>query len=1427
MGVIFISHSSVDNVMAIKVRDWLRAQGWSQIFLDLDATDGLAPGQRWQEELKRAGEQCAAVVVLVSPNWVASPWCQVEFLLADQLGKRIFPVFIAPTPFDSLRVELKGKFQLADISAPSVEAQGFERLAIGLKRAGLTPNDFPWPPPNDPTRSVYRGLRALEEDDAAILFGRGPAITKGLDDLRRLRAGAPERALVILGASGAGKSSFLRAGLIARLKREDEHFLVLPVIRPERAVLSGASGLGACLTQALAAPVNLGLTPKALMDAFAALRAPVVERLDRIAAAGGEVRHEKPPTIIMPIDQAEELYNSENDETERFLSLVTSAIATDSNALAIFTIRSDSYEPLQTDKRLDGMPQLLFGLRPISTGDFKDVIEGPARLARPPIEIEPELTGQLLTDLDSTDALPLLAFTLERLKAKFSEHGKLTLAGYRDGLGGINGAIQGAIDAALGADANAETLALARRAFVPALVQVDQDGVKRRVAPLSEFPATVVPLLEKLIEQRLLVRDQREIAGQAADTVEVAHEAILRQWPALAGWIGEERDALRVRDLLTTASSDWRRNGASDGWLVHRGTRLSDAIRVAEREDFAPTITADARGYLAACRAVEDVQLARERRQVQRMSDALAERAAKAASEGYWDRAARYALAGFMGADWPIPELQPWAAEAQLRNAAARSTAVAAYIGHGSYVNAIAFSPDGSRLATGSHDNTARIWDVVTGRPVGAQMQHNGPLQTVVFSPDGSCLATLSTEPGRRGVARLWSTATGSPIGPAITHGGGVHWLAFSPDGAQAVTAGHDPEVRFWESASGAPFGLPLQHDLAGAVGISIVAYSPDGRRLVTADGYMRAWLWDIPAGNSIGAPIESGPVQIIAFAPDGTRFAAASSRTTMHRAGSRLEPGPSSGIVQLFDAETGVLVGEPMDHASARVNALAFSADGEALMTESGGTVSLWDARTGARRPGQHHMPGEVTLAAVFSPDGSRLAMACDNTARLLDTRTNTPIGTPMKHRSSVLDVRFSPDGTRLATASRETVARLWDTGVGEEIAIAFSLPHDTMVHKVLFSPDGARLLTTSIEYARLWDARTGALLGTPMHHGEHVEEIAFSPDGSRLCTASRDGMAHVWDAWTGEALSAPVQCGKTIGCAAFSPDRTRLATTVAYGDFVRIWDVERGAPIGTEMEHEQQITALAFSADGDRLVTASGGETVRLWDVRTGTPVGSQIEHPSHSVNPVISPDGTLIATGGSDGTARLWDAPECTFRGVPMHHHGALSAIAFSPDGSRLATASSDGTAQLWDVDTCAPLGAPMSHPDGVTSLAFSPAGGLLATTCINASTRLWCARTGASIGAPMKDEGDTNVVVFSPDGRRLATAPDDACVWSLPETLIEPRQSLLARVRQVTLANGLSQFGPDELASAPELDPELDADVCRLPTPSPRLRELLGL
>jgi TIR domain len=239
LALLFISHARANNAAAIALRDWLNEQGYDEIFLDIDPAGGLTPGERWQEALKAAADRCEAVLFLISPAWLASKWCLAEFLLAKSLHKRIFGVIIDPVPIEHLPSEMVGEWQICELVGAerfrnfdvslgatrqtiTFREAGLDLLRRGLERAGLDARTFPWPPRAEPTRPPYRGLRALEPQDAAIFFGRDAAIVRCLDRIRGVTENGTAKLLVILGASGAGKSSFLRAGLWPRLLRDTQ-----------------------------------------------------------------------------------------------------------------------------------------------------------------------------------------------------------------------------------------------------------------------------------------------------------------------------------------------------------------------------------------------------------------------------------------------------------------------------------------------------------------------------------------------------------------------------------------------------------------------------------------------------------------------------------------------------------------------------------------------------------------------------------------------------------------------------------------------------------------------------------------------------------------------------------------------------------------------------------------------------------------------------------------------------------------------------------------------------------------------------------------------------------------------------------------------------------------------------------------------------
>ena len=1371
MGQIFISHSSLDNAHAEAMRDWLGAEGWSDVFLDLDATVGLAPGQRWRDELRKAGERCSAVVVLVSPAWASSKWCLAEFLFAAQLGKEIFPVLVAPCSFESLPIELTATYQFADTSLPEKRSLGLERLRIGLHRAGLLPGAFSWPPKGEPNRPVFRGLRVLEEPDAAIFFGRDTQITKAMDAIRRLRDGAPERMLVILGASGAGKSSFLRAGLLARLKRDSERFVVLPTVRPGLAAVTGPTGL----RQALGLSGSIDVATIAAQ--FTRLRASVSEHLRVHGVPSSVDAPSVSPSVVLPIDQAEELFVAGDEEAARAVELIAGTLVADSSVILLLTIRSDSFGNLQGDPRLSGIPRLPFDLARLPAVAFKEIIEGPTRLPGSGVEIDKELTEQLVQDFEGADALPLLAFTLERLVVDHGATGHLGKHHYIEDMKGVGGAIRAAVERAFARAAlipglpqtRAELDELAQRSFVPGLVRIDDvaSPAKRRIALRRNLPPDALPLIDCLIDERLLVADT--VGGER--TVEVSHEAVLRHWRELDAWIASRRDDLNLCERVTGAADDWQKaeGPAKDEALVHRGERLRAAEALLGWGNLGWKEDDYRRAYLSACRKAEqlaELSAATQRRRQRQLlrwvsvlvgfaalvtvigavlvvsgqrnlgratSVTLASASERLATGGDFVQAMRLAILAQRsnGLTPSTPE-----ALAALSSAAQASKLLVDFRGHRAPVWGAAFSTDQHRILTWSADGTARLWDAATGAQIGPALKHDKSVYGAVFSTDQHRILTWSFD----GTARLWDAASGGQIGPALKHDGSVDGAVFSTDQHRILTWSDDGTARLWDAGTGGQIGPALKHDksVRGAV------FSTDQHRILTwsADGTAR--LWDAATGGQIGPALKhDGSVDGAVFSTDQHRILTWSADRT----------------ARLWDAATGGQIGPALKHDES-VNGAVFSADQHRILTWSfDRTARLWDAATGGQiGPALKH-DGSVD-GAVFSADQHRiLTWSFDRTARLWDAATGAQIGPALKHDESVYGAVFSTDQHRILTWSRDGTARLWDAVSGGQIGPA--LKHDGSVYGAVFSTDQHRILTWSADgAARLWDAATGAQIGPALKHDKSVYGAVFSTDQHRILTWSFDGTARLWDAASGGQIGPALKHDGSVDGAAFSTDQHRILTWSADGT-ARLWDAATGGQIGPALKHDGSVDGAVFSTDQHRILTWSADRTARLWDAATGAQIGPALKHDKSVRGAVFSADQHRILTWSFDRTARLWDAATGAQIGPALKHDESVYGAVFSTDQHRILTWSADGTARLWDAATGGQIGPALKHDGSVNGAVFSADQHRILTWSADGAARLWDAATGGQIGPALKHDESVNGAVFSADQHRILT-------WSFDRT-----------------------------------------------------------
>ncbi len=485
---------------------------------------------------------------------------------------------------------------------------------------------------------------------------------------------------------------------------------------------------------------------------------------------------------------------------------------------------------------------------------------------------------------------------------------------------------------------------------------------------------------------------------------------------------------------------------------------------------------------------------------------------------------------------------------------------------HGGSVTAIAFSPDGKTILTGSWDKTVRLWRTDTGTPIGSPLRHDNSVLAVAFSPDGQTVLTGSAD----NTARLWRTDTGAPLGTPLRHDNLVLAVAFSPDGKTVLTGSSDKTARLWRTDTGAPLGAPLRHDNL----VLAVAFSPDGKIVLTGSADTTARLWRADTGAPIGSPLRhDNSVRAVAFSPDGKTILT----------------GGDDNTARLWRADTGTPCGTPLRHGDV-VRAVAFSPDGKTVLTGSADTTArLWRANTEAPLATPLHQDGSV-WAVAFSPDGKTILTGSSNhTARLWRTDTSTPIDAPLHHDDWVWAVAFSPDGHTVLTGSWDTTARSWRADTGAPLGAP--LHHGASVWAVAFSPDGKQILTGSEDKtARLWQADTSTPIGAPLRHDGSVRAVAFSPDGKTVLTGSSDHTARLWHADTGKPLGAPLRHDNWVGAVAFSPDG-KTVLTGSSDNTVRLWRADTSVPIGSPLRHDSTVRAVAFSPDGKTVLTATSG--------------------------------------------------------------------------------------------------------------------------------------------------------------------------------------------------------------------------------------------
>jgi WD40 repeat protein/DNA-binding XRE family transcriptional regulator len=1048
----------------------------------------------------------------------------------------------------------------------------------------------------------YRGLLPFGESDAGVFYGRERLAAELAAKLAARAAGGG--LVVITGASGAGKSSLLRAGLLPILARGRQipesgrwpRIVMTPTKDPLTELAARLAAVGG--PDALAVRDGLARHPG---QAHLAIRSAV------LAAAARDAQPPAPddsvPRLVLIMDQFEQVFTLNPDlggeATRRaFITALCSAAANpvgsglEPPALVVIAVRGDFWD------RCAAVPELVsplqdgqFVVGPMTESELRVAITGPAAAAG--LRIDPALTDTILGDLRAAGAdgsagvLPLLSQAMA-LTWEQRDGDRLTSHGYAQA-GGVSHAVQ------TGADRVYDTLSAGQQAvardMLRSMTVASRDGtLARRPASRDDLYAGLPGAARADIDAVLDAFAAERLAVLDGDTAQLSHDVLLRAWPRLRGWLEEDQASWVLYSQLADAALAWH-DSDDDPSFLYRGAQLAALQQAVTRWSAhparSPVLTGTQRGFLQASERAA-VRSSSRRRSAFAVLALLTVLALVASGVAFYQRAAAVQQRDQAVYNQMIAEALQFGTTnttlaAQLTLAAYRiqptqdlvsrllnteNTPLSSPLGAGAEsIYQVAFSAAGQTLASGYTDGTIRLWDVADpahpralGRPLTGG---SGTVETLAFSSEGHMLASSDDD----GTIRLWDVADPAhprPLGRPLTGGTGIEYaVAFAPGGHTLASSSADGKVQLWDVADPAhprPLGRPLTDSTA----VLAVAFSPDGQTLASSDFDGAIRLWDVadPAQpRPLGPPLTSGAAAVysIAFSPGGHTLAS----------------GSLDGTVRLWDVADPTHpqpLGPPLTGSTAVV-AVAFSPDGHTLASgSSDDTVQLWDVADPVQpRPlGQPLTAGTGTVYSVaFSPSRQTLAIGgSDGTVRLWDVADPAhprPLGPPLTGgAAAVYSVAFSPGGHMLASGSLDGTVRLWDVADPAHPQPLGPPLTSSAVVAVAFSPDGHVLASGGADgKVQLWDVADPAhprLLGQPLTGSATVVSVAFSPDGQMLASGGSDGTVRLWDVADPahpRLLGQPLTGGATgVYLVAFSPDGRTLASSSADGT-VRLWNL------------------------------------------------------------------------------------------------------------------------------------------------------------------------------------------------------------------------------------------------------------------------------
>ena len=1158
-------------------------------------------------------------------------------------------------------------------------------------------------------KSPYKGLKRFNFQDREYFFGRDALIYKLFTAVNKSSFS------LVLGASGSGKSSVVRAGLIPEIKEYIEIYkkFYYFIFTPDR---DPFESLYRCLKNE-EKDYNFSISETEI-----ALKAKSGTLMEVINTLKKEDEY-----WFLFIDQFEQLFTicTDLEKRKNFIAgIVELAKKRESSVKIVLAMRSDFLEQFSFYPTLGAIANQnnIHLVTEMYPDELRRAIAQPA--AKNGVVFEEGLIEQIIEEVERQKGyLPLLQYTLDLLWEKecksigadgfpHIEDRTLNKINYA-ALEGVRGALQKRVDEIYKdiCEKNPEGELVTKQIFLKLvnIVEIDSESkfVSRRAYRNEFVGEPIESILKRFIDENLLVssyeysKAEKLLVGSRDDkyiehaTVEIAHEILLSSWEELKRWLEAEKEAIILKNWLAGETRKWLEVRAKDELKASdellKGSRLEQVVELRKKNGFEKL-----GGLVAEENEFIDVSVS-EKERIEREKEARRQRDIRTA----WGIAAGSVMALVVSSSLGLMALkQTKQAQLNLANSHARTSmsmlsqgqdldafleAIRAgkilqkyqakdpqvwgsligniyegrehnrLLGHDSLIYSVSISNDDKTIVSGSQNGTIKLWNMETGEEIRSLTGHKSSVLSVNISKDGKTIVSGSQD----GTIKLWNLETGEEIRTLTGHKSFVYSVNISNDGKTIVSGSSDNTVKVWNLETGEEIRTLIGHESW----VFSVSISNDSKTIISGSNDKTIKVWNLETGEEIRS----------LTGHDDLVFSVSISKDNK-----TIVSGSLDETIKVWNLETGEEIRSLTGH-NAPVLSVSISQDGKTIISGSyDNTVRVWNLKTGEEMLSLTGHDNWVRSVSI-SQDG-RTIVSGSRTIKIWNVETGEEIHSLTGHNGLVNSVSISKDGKTIVSGSNDTTIKIWNLETGEEIRSLTG--HNGLVNSVSISKDGKIIVSGSNDTTiKIWNIETGEEIRSLTGHNAPVLSVSISKDGKTIVSGSRT--IKIWNVETGEEIRTLTGHNGLVNSVRISKD-SKTIVSGSNDTTIKIWNIETGEEIHTLIGNDSLVYSVDISQDGKTIVSGSDSHTIKVWNLETGKEIDTLTGHKGQVDSVSISNDGKTIVSGSFDNTIKIWNIETGSEIRTLRGHDGGFDSVSISNDGKTIISGSFDNTIKVWNID-----------------------------------------------------------------------------------------------------------------------------------------------